>query len=625
VVGAMARGSSKTVVKRSRDEALEHIKVAMRTKSCLLSKQELSFVRTSCQILGIDGPSMIKTIQREIEDKGLKQPRKVMQCVQARLKELADRVEKHKRPTPNPAGSTRMTNSMGASVRSLANLVGCVEALKEAVGEQYSKGIKAAMKAMENAKVDYKNTIDRLAVANRWRPETTDDWIRRGEAACGDLLERAGAALKEAEEREEAEAKIRLMETHCEELTSHTAQAGRQIPAEAEIEVLEELEEEMVHREGVVEALGQALKDAVPESLKERVEEAIKETVAVAAKGRRFVDHMRARLDFSKDSESSDSRVAAGTAPGGWQTAAEELGEELEGEDEEQEEPATGPGGEREPAGEAVRAREAAPNYLVEFIRSCSQMRANDRGWPTFDGRYVSYPHFRRKWGAYRQTYHAGVGDDLAARTLRDKCLQGNARQMVGHLDDLHEMWETLDTCYERPGKYTEEALKPITNFRRYKIIDSEAVREFYSLVRAAIKGARRVGRIEMILNDQTIPKIMSRMPPTDWKEWATKRPGWVDQDTAVAFEEFIEGKWRDALNIAATESNPRRADGERSAKGAHVPEKAGGEGQGTLKLTGAVNVVERGGVPDPSPPSGISPSGENVELGMRSGVTETM
>jgi hypothetical protein len=85
------------------------------------------------------------------------------------------------------------------------------------------------------------------------------------------LLERAGVALKEAEEREEAEAKIRIMETQCEELVNLTAQAGRQIPAEAEVEVLEELEEEMDHREGMVEALGQALKDAVPESLKDRV------------------------------------------------------------------------------------------------------------------------------------------------------------------------------------------------------------------------------------------------------------------------------------------------------------------------------------------------------------------
>ncbi len=388
--------------------------------------------------------------------------------------------------------------------------------MKEAMGEQYSKGIKAGMKALENAKLDYKNTIDRLTVACRWKAEVTDDWTRRGEAACGDLLERAEAALKEVEEREEAEAKIRIMETQCEELVNLTVQAGKQIPAEAEAEVLEELEEEMEHREGVVEALGQALKDAVPESLKERVEEAIKETVAVAAKGRRYMDHVRARLDFSKDSESSSSRAAIGAAPGGWRTAAEELGEELAEEDVGQEASAAEPAISRVPAEEATGAGGAAPKYLVEFMRSFGQMRANDSGWPTFDGRFVSYPRFKREWGAYRQTYHAAVGDDLAARTLRDKCLQGDARQMVGHLDDLYEMWETLDTCYERPDKYAEEALKPIADFRRYKVIDSVAVREFYSLVRAAIKEARRIGRVELLVNDQTIPKIMSRMPPSD-------------------------------------------------------------------------------------------------------------
>jgi hypothetical protein len=66
----MARGSSRTTVKRTRDEALEHIKVALRTKSCLFTKQEMSFIRTSCQIMGLDGHAMIRSIQREVEDKG---------------------------------------------------------------------------------------------------------------------------------------------------------------------------------------------------------------------------------------------------------------------------------------------------------------------------------------------------------------------------------------------------------------------------------------------------------------------------------------------------------------------------------------------------------------------------
>jgi hypothetical protein len=277
------------------------------------------------------------------------------------------------------------------------------------------------------------------------------------------------------------------METQCEELVSLAVQAGKQVPAEAEVEVLEELEEEMDQREGMVGDLGRALRETVPEDLKDRVEEAMKESAAIAAKGRRYVDHVKTRLDFSKDSESGSSKAAMGAALGGWQTAAEELGEELEEEFGEETRGLGGPTEGPEPVGapgdETAGARRTAPRYLMDFMRSFGQMQANDSGWPTFDGRYVSYPRFKKEWEAYRQTYHSAVSNDLAARTLRDKCLQGDALQMVSHLDDLREMWETLDTCYERPDKYMEEALRPIVDFRRYKITDSAPVREFYSLL----------------------------------------------------------------------------------------------------------------------------------------------
>jgi hypothetical protein len=244
----------------------------------------------------------------------------------------------------------------------------------------------------------------------------------------------------------------------------------------------------------------------------------------------------------------------------------------------------------------------------MEFMRSFGQMRANDDGWPVFDGRYVSYPRFKKEWVAYRLTYHSAVSDDLAARTLRDKCLKGEALQMVGHLDDLREMWETLDTCYERPGKYAEEALKPIVDFRRYRVIDSEAVREFYSLVRAAIKGARKIGRVELLVNDQTIPRIMSKMPPADWKEWATKGSDWMGRDAILAFEDFMERKWHDALNIAATEPAPGRGEEEGAARRVRTPDKASGGEKGAMKLTGAVNTVERDEVlRSPSPQWSLS------------------
>jgi hypothetical protein len=240
--------------------------------------------------------------------------------------------------------------------------------------------------------------------------------------------------LKMAEARVEAEAKIRIMEGQCEELASLSEQAGNQIPAEAEVELLGDLEEEIGQRKEMVGDLGRALKETVPEELKGRVEEAIQESVVMAKKGRRYVDHIKTRLEFGiKDSESSSYKGAAGAVPGRWQTAAEELGEESESEDE-----AGGPHG-------------VSSGDLLDFMRSFGHMQANDSGWPIFDGRYASYPRFKKEWRAYRETYHSVVNNDLAARALRDKCKKGDALRMVSHLDDLQEIWETLDTCYERP------------------------------------------------------------------------------------------------------------------------------------------------------------------------------
>jgi hypothetical protein len=183
-----------------------------------------------------------------------------------------------------------------------------------------------------------------------------------------------------------------------------------------------------------------------------------------------------------------------------------------------------------------AEASRASPESLASVLRGWGQLKANDSGWPTFDGRYASYPRFKKEWIAYMETYHSAVNNDLAAKALRDKCIKGDALRMVSHLDDLWEIWETLDTCFERPEKYMEEVLRPTVEFKKYRATDSSAVREFYSLLRAAIKGAKGIGRLSLLVNDQTIPKIMGKMPHTDWKEWATRRSEWMHEDLGSAF-----------------------------------------------------------------------------------------
>jgi hypothetical protein len=386
------------------------------------------------------------------------------------MDDLGARAENHKRPTPTPALATRTYDSMDAPARSLAHLQLCAKGLRAAIDGEYSRGIKMARIAKENAIADFKATIARVQEASKWKRGVADSWYAKGEEVCGDLVEEAAEALKKAEAREEAEAKIRIMEDQCDELADLTEQAGKQIPAEAETEHLIDLEEEMEQRKDTVEDLGRAQKETVPAELKERVEQAIQDSIKMAEKGKRYVDHVRARLEFiSTDSESGSYKgpTGKGAAPSQWRSAAEELGDEDK---------------EAEPS-------KAGPEGLASVLRGWGQLKANDSGWLTFDGRYASYPRFKREWTAHRETYHSEVNDDLVAKVLREKCIKGDALRMVNHLDDLQEIWDTLDTCFERPEKYMEEVLQPIVEFKKYRATDSCSVREFYSLLRAAAKG----------------------------------------------------------------------------------------------------------------------------------------
>ncbi len=50
---------------------------------------------------------------------------------------------------------------------------------------------------------------------------------------------------------------------------------------------------------------------------------------------------------------------------------------------------------------------------------------------------------------------------------LKDRSLSREA--VVGDIEDLDKVWDTLNTCYNRSEKYITEALDPIIKFQRYQ------------------------------------------------------------------------------------------------------------------------------------------------------------
>ncbi len=167
--------------------------------------------------------------------------------------------------------------------------------------------------ALENALEDFTITIARTGEAARWKQGVANEWYKIGTEVCGTLLEESTRALQEAEVREGAEAKVRLMESQCEELQSLADQVEKQATTEMEAEPLIELEEELEYKRGNVASLAQTLKEAIPVEFKERAQQAVQDSTKIAEEGKRRLANLRARLKFrSADSEAGSYKGPVG-------------------------------------------------------------------------------------------------------------------------------------------------------------------------------------------------------------------------------------------------------------------------------------------------------------------------
>jgi hypothetical protein len=100
--------------------------------------------------------------------------------------------------------------------------------------------------------------------------------------------------------------------------------------------------------------------------------------------------------------------------------------------------------------------------------------------------------------------------------------------------------------------------------------------------------GARKAGMLGKLINDQTLPGILGRMPPMDWRQWARERPDWSREPADEAFWKFVDQKWKDAINVAAAEPPAWGAGG--GGKAAN-PQSVGAKEASKLAKAGAAAI----------------------------------
>jgi hypothetical protein len=117
-----------------------------------------------------------------------------------------------------------------------------------------------------------------------------------------------------------------------------------------------------------------------------------------------------------------------------------------------------------------------------------------------------------------------GKGNHLMAKTLRKNCLSGDAQKMAGNVENLDKIWD-IGHLLQETGKVHGQSL--VAHSRVQKIQDSGQRGRQGVLLLNEIYHQKRKNRskLKLLINDQTIPRIMGKMSHTDWKQWAPSQP----------------------------------------------------------------------------------------------------
>jgi hypothetical protein len=119
-----------------------------------------------------------------------------------------------------------------------------------------------------------------------------------------------------------------------------------------------------------------------------------------------------------------------------------------------------------------------------------------------------------------------------------------NLKKMIMNMKSLGKMREIMDTCY----KGQENS---VVEFWKHKVVDSTAVRDFYSLLRVAILGDKSMGHLKMLIDELTLPCIM--------EDVGNKQVHLGEREGGSGIQEdLVEQRWKDVLNVAVAEPTER-------------------------------------------------------------------
>jgi hypothetical protein len=189
-------------------------------------------------------------------------------------------------------------------------------------------------------------------------------------------------------------------------------------------------------------------------------------------------------------------------------------------------------------------------------------------GYPYFDGMLKEYPKFRRRWHTFQNLYHNATPQREIVNLFRENCLEKKVADRLRCEETMAGCWRVLDPFYSRPTQFAQDLMSEITATKRIQFSEYEKLFEYYALLRANIKEAKKANLMEALLTQANVALMEQPLPAREVEEWRGRQAKYTPRHHADAFVEFVEDREEWALKNLANSTTPSSSNSANASPG---------------------------------------------------------
>ncbi|XP_031634679.1 uncharacterized protein LOC116347982, partial [Contarinia nasturtii] len=159
---------------------------------------------------------------------------------------------------------------------------------------------------------------------------------------------------------------------------------------------------------------------------------------------------------------------------------------------------------------------------------------------PHFNGKYEKWPEFKAMFTSLMNKYQ---GDNIEKLTHLKNYLEGEAKDIIKHLNDYNAAWDLLVSQYENKHAIVSAHLK---NFHDIPVMSTAAsIRFAITTTNSCLAGIKNLDILTDTWDPMIVFTLQEKLSPELRHKWEEERKGSHEPTTLKQFLEFLETRYK--------------------------------------------------------------------------------